>query len=495
MLAIGADHVGASGLLIGQCVLAGLLFGAMVWFGRRRGLSTVTICLTANLVAINLNANWVLRPQLLSFIYFTVLLCLLAWCFRGWEGHGWIKWLDRTGDEPQLAAPEYSADRLRWLWLAPLIMLLWANSHGGFLAGYAIFAAYMGLRACEALACQGRSALGLAGWFALLVTAAGLATLINPYGPELHLWLVDSLGVPRPEINDFRAPDMLSLQRLPLWLMLAAMFSSLLLTRRSRDLTHLVILCLTLWQALEHRRHIPFFVIPCGMWMAVHIDSLVRRLNVTRWLTRLLSKPATQRAMILFMFGILLLQVTKLGHRTSALRVHRWLYPVTAFQYIEDRHLNGKMIVPYNWGQYALSVFGQATAVKTALRVSVDGRFRTGYPQEVIDMNFDFQAGDRGKRYRVSAFDDERVLEYGDPDLALVYRSAAHAVNVMFRNQRSWTLLYQDRVAQVWGRTTRYGNPESPDFIPFSERSITDERQPGWIPWPAFPVGALSRGG
>ena len=366
-------------------------------------------------------------------------------------------------------------------------MLLWANSHGGFAAGYAIFCAYLALRSCEVLACRGRSALGLVAWFGFIAAAAGLATLVNPYGPGLHLWLVDALSVPRPEINDFRPPDMLSLQRLPLWLMLAAAFTSLLLTRRSRDLTHLAILGLTLWQALEHRRHIPFFVIPCGMWMAVHIDSVVQRLKLQAWLTRLVSKPSTQRAMIWFMFSIFLLQVTKLVYLTSEMRVHRWMFPVSAFQYIEEHARNAKMIVPYNWGQYALAALGSAAGAEDGLQVSVDGRFRTCYPQPVIDMNFDFQAGDGGDRYRESAYDDQRVLEYGDPDLALVYRRAAHAVNVMFRNQHSWTLLYQDQLAQLWGRTARYGDPSSRDFIPVAERSISDEPQPGWVPWPAFP--------
>ena len=167
------------------------------------------------------------------------------------------------------------------------------------------------------------------------------------------------------------------------------------------------------------------------------------------------------------------------------MRVHRWVYPVTAFEFIADHDLNGKLIVPYNWGQYALAAFGAGSRPDQTLQVSVDGRFRTCYPQQVIDMNFDFQAGDGGERYRESAYDDERVLEHGHPDLALIYRNAAHSVNVMFRNQHRWTLLYQDRVAQLWGRRARYDDPSSDDFIPVAKRSISDEPQPGW---PAFPL-------
>jgi hypothetical protein len=122
--------------------------------------------------------------------------------------------------------------------------------------------------------------------------------------------------------------------------------------------------------------------------------------------------------------------------------------------------------------------------------VHADGRFRTCYPQELIDMHFDFALADLEPRYRSPhspPIDGARILEFGSPDLVLISRGQPSSVNVMFRNADRWTLLYQDKVAQVWGRTGQYGDPTSPKFIPHSARQITNEEQKGTVMWPALP--------
>jgi hypothetical protein len=171
--------------------------------------------------------------------------------------------------------------------------------------------------------------------------------------------------------------------------------------------------------------------------------------------------------------------------------VYRNEYPVAAFQYIADRKLEGKMIVTFNWAQYAIAAFGKKTPDDAGILVHADGRFRTCYPQELIDMHFDFALADLQPRYRShhspSDLDPDRILEYGDPDLVLVSRGQPSSVNVMFRNADRWTLLYQDKVAQVWGRTARFGDPSQPGFIPLTARHITDDEQTGWVTWPALP--------
>ena len=149
------------------------------------------------------------------------------------------------------------------------------------------------------------------------------------------------------------------------------------------------------------------------------------------------------------------------------------------------------MVVTFNWAQYAIAAFGPRDHSDDGLRVSFDGRFRTCYPQEVIDMNFDFVLGNLEPRYRSPKsppFDDERVLEFGDPDIVLINREQPHGVNVMFRNQDRWALLYQDRIAQVWGLASKYDDPSSMHYIAQDRRKITDDEQTGSVPWPALPI-------
>ena len=108
-------------------------------------------------------------------------------------------------------------------------------------------------------------------------------------------------------------------------------------------------------------------------------------------------------------------------------------------------------------------------------------------------MNFDFMLGDWGPtgRHRSPNSpppDGNRVLEYGKPDLVLISRGQPQSTHVMQMNRKTWVMLYQDRHAQVWGRSTKYDDPNSSLYIPPAQRSITDEPQIGTTTWPALPV-------
>ena len=132
------------------------------------------------------------------------------------------------------------------------------------------------------------------------------------------------------------------------------------------------------------------------------------------------------------------------------------------------------------------------------LKVAFDGRFRTCYPQELVDMYFDFAIGDAPPEMRFRSpdsppVDGSRILKYKHPDLVLIDREQTYAVGIMQQHQDEWTLLYQDALAQLWGRTDKYDNPEVATYIPPSRRVIGDEPQIGYVAWPALPVRVQPR--
>jgi hypothetical protein len=307
------------------------------------------------------------------------------------------------------------------------------------------------------------------------------------------LGLFRELGAPRPEIVEWRPPELLASYMIPFWLLLVVWLVTLLASQRPHDFTELVIQTATLWQSLEHRRHIPFFAIAFGFWMVPHVDSVLRRWRIVQN-ARHVAQPVSRGWNYAFGGAIglaFVLAVAQLVFRLSDMPVPRNEYPVSAFQYLADRNLEGKMVVTFNWAQYAIAAFGKKTPADRGILIHTDGRFRTCYAQELLDMHFDFVLADLGpRRYRSrhsSLRAADRILEYGNPDLVLASRRQPGSVNVMFRNQDRWTLLYQDKVAQLWGRTARYGDPGSPDFIPLTERLVTDDEQHGSVTWPALP--------
>ena len=476
-------------LMTGKCLFGVMVVWLVVTAARRQQCGLIVICGLALLVAVNLSYHWSIRPQLLSFVCYAVMLWLLEHCFAGWSGDWHLGQTNRM---------DYSLSRLRRLWWAAPLFFVWANSHGGFVAGLCIFSAYLGFRAIEAWYQRGAEATGMVLRLGLMILVATLATLLNPYGIRLHLWLLESLGHPRPEITEWHPPEFFSALAVPLWLLLGAFMGGLLLTRRRRDFTHLMILALTLWQAMQHQRHIPFFALAVGFWMPSHIQSWLTRWGVSQDDQQSSPMP---RGMQWVMGIALTLAFALLGYRLydrlHVVRVERDEFPVSAVQYMADEQLGGNLVVTFNWAQYLIGVFGPEGS-QPHVRVAFDGRFRTCYPQELVDAHFDFILGDVGPHLRHRGVDSpefqaSRMLDYqqrpyGPADLVLINRFQPHGYLVMLQNREQWTLLYQDETAQLWGRRSRYDDPQSALYLPPARRKISDAPQTGYAPWPALPT-------
>ena len=460
---------GTHGLLVFKCLLGMTVTGLMLAVAHRQGVNVTVMGAFLLLIATNLTTFWPVRPQIMGYGLFAVLLVLLGWSFENWQ--------------------ERRRVRFALLCLGPPLFAVWANTHGGFVAGLCIMSVYLFLRSLEATFYLGRQGWGYALQFGVIIVCCGLATLITPYGPELWVWLVDSLGHPRPEITEWASPSPSHEFFVPFWSLVGVVAASWMGSRVRRDWTHILILALTIVQAALHLRHIAFVAILCGFWLPPHVQSLVSRLREGMpQSSRTLGRNA--RWGLAAVLGLALcLPAVAIGQRLSHLPVLKWEYPIDAVQYMADRQMTGKLVVSFNWAQYTIA------ALTPEVQVAFDGRFRTCYPQEVVDMHFDFLMGDvPGKRHRSpqsGPVDGSRVLHFEDPDLVLMDRSYKQSVRVMRVALQSpdpkWTLLYQDGLAQLWGRRDRYDDPQSPHFIPESERFRSEEMPVGWVQWPAMP--------
>jgi hypothetical protein len=201
-------------------------------------------------------------------------------------------------------------------------------------------------------------------------------------------------------------------------------------------------------------------------------------------------KISISAALVVILIG----SANQLSGRLSQLRVDRNVYPVDAFQFMADNRLEGRMVVTFDWAQYAIAAFcADQPADSIASTVAFDGRFRTCYPQQILDMHFDFLYGDRPgvKRYRhpeSPPIDPGRVLRYGSPEIVVNRRRDENSELHMKQFVHEWVLLYQDGLAQVWGSRQRFGNPSSPSFLPPEKRRISHLQPMGSVTWPALPI-------
>ncbi|MAT71967.1 MAG: hypothetical protein CMJ58_20885 [Planctomycetaceae bacterium] len=483
--AYGFEHLGVYPMLVLKCLWGMAILATMAWLARRQGVHAITAWVLLLIIAYNLQAFFPMRPQLLSFAWFTaVMVC----CHLAFE-----------------RIPAGGRLRLAWLLPVPVLMIGWVNSHGGFALGLAVTGVLLWGRMIE-LAFR----RGWASWrdqmnIAVVGLACLAATLINPYGTGLLEWMANSLGNPRPEITEWaplrpRHPMFMAFVTLNV----IAVFS-LWRTRERRDWTHIVILALTCWQAWEHLRHIAFFSLMCGLWLPVHFQSALASLRSKKTSEASDDDAATSHAALAAppwmkwatAIGILTgigAESWALSSRFTDFPVWRSHYPVDAVQYMVDHRMRGKLVVNFNWAQYAIA------ALAPEVQVGFDGRFRTCYPQSIIDMHFDFLlGGHKGHRFRSpdsGPLDGKKVLSYMDPDMVLIDARYGDCVAIMHElaeaDDPEWTLVYSNPMCELYGRTSRFADPLSADYIPPAARQVDEKVLEARFQWPALPDRSLA---
>lgn len=320
------------------------------------------------------------RAQIFTYLFFAVFL----WRLEAFRADG--KW-----------------KRLVWL---PLMMLVWANLHGGFLAGLGL----IGLYAAGAL--QRRR-----GVFPLAVCAlaCALVTLLNPYGLDYWTYLLAAIRLPRPEVAEWasvwRALTMGGLA-VNAWIFLgmAALTAFFLIKRRHRDLTDWLVLGVTAWMAMGHLRHQIFFILAfAALLPSIFADG--KRLKAGPVLARLAGRfrwlPVALGGLVAALAVSLVLatpwRIT--APDCDAPGAGAFSYPVGAVAWLREHHrLDGRVLAHFNWGEW-LSWHDYP-----AVKVAMDGRYETVYPRPVHEAYFRFINAEPGWREFLEAYPPDVIL-------------------------------------------------------------------------------------
>jgi hypothetical protein len=244
----GALHR-ASGLK-GVVLLAGVMIALyattlvrrMVW----RNVHLFVALVVALLAVGGASIHFLARPHI-----FTLLLL---------SGSVWMVESDRRNPSPRI-----------W-WLVPLTVV-WTNLHGGFLALIALLGLTAVGVAIEAL--LGMERFHGAYRYAALTAACALASLVNPYGIQLHIHVVQYLRSDwiRSVIQEFQAPNFRNENLLQYEaLLLVGLVVAGSLFRRKQIAEGLWILFFA-HMSLSSVRHVPIFVTVAAPVIAQEIAS------------------------------------------------------------------------------------------------------------------------------------------------------------------------------------------------------------------------------
>jgi hypothetical protein len=322
----------------------------------------------------------------------------------------------------------------RQLWVLIPVQVVWANLHGGFVAG-------LGLVALYALG-ELISRRPFLPYIKVLLVAVP-ATLINPYGLEYWHYLAAALAMPRPEITEWVSAYQayqrgVFFKEFLIFFLVA--FSALAIIIRTHwwQPTPILLLALTFFLGFRHLRHQVFFFLLIGAYLpgpltyyfqAMRTDPKLQALkNIGRRLGW--QMPAFAVATVVVYYSYLIVGQEPLRFRLPPIpsqgktSVH---YPTGAVAYIQARGLSGNMLTEFNWGEYLI------WSLYPRCRVSLDGRFEAVYASTVYQEYFDFlYARPRWRQF----------LEKYPPDLILIDRR--NKIYTLIKAEPSWQQVYQD---------------------------------------------------
>lgn len=326
---------GLSGLLILKAVLLICAF-MPVWAAYRQAHLVARVCVGGLLALGTIHMTAVARPQLWTFLCLAILVTLLA------------------------------SERRSRRRLIPPILMFWANCHGGWIVGLAVLTAW-----ASAEAWSDRQQLPPS---VVLVLLSAVATFINPYG--LGLWRFMAETVPGARAIDewqplWTAP---ALNWVPWGLGLAA--TVWFTWRRSIPLSAALVLVLLAGGAARILRVESLFALTAALLLAPPI----RR----QWPASAgLGRPAGGRAGIRLLVAAGALAGAMVGATVVFQRAAScvaifgpWAPDLEVMAALRRAKPAGRLVTPFNWGEYAIWHLGPA------VRVSIDGRRETVYSDE-----------------------------------------------------------------------------------------------------------------
>jgi hypothetical protein len=256
-----------------------------------------------------------------------------------------------------------TSESRRALWLLPLVFALWANLHGGWIVGGGLVLVW------AAIAVIQRREDGVR--LVLVGIASLAATLVNPYGVRLWVFLLETVRLGREDIAEWEPIWRGNAVSLVLWLVAATTIVVSLARRGRPPLATAVALAGLACGSVRVLRLVPAFAlaavallsrtwpdeddngaeVPSRAW----VDAAVVALTVALGL----SVQTIPRCIL----------IGTPGPASSA--------PDLAAS-VALQGTQGRLVTSFDWGEYALWHFGPA------LKVSIDGRRETLYSDNTV---------------------------------------------------------------------------------------------------------------
>jgi hypothetical protein len=337
---------------------------------------------------------------------------------------------------------DYRWGRANRLKLLPVLIVIWANSHGLALIGFGLVGLYA-LRMTR-VEKQGTKLViaNLPKNLYILIPALLLAACLNPYGPALLLYPLQAASMhweAAKHIQEWQSPDFHRWFVQPFIWLLFLTLAAVGANRKRLTLTDFLLVASFAYLGLYSARNVALFGLAAPIVLTSSAAPLVEvwaRLFPRRAAT---SKPLYRRVLIYLILAVLTLVgmarvVQMLPNQANLVELEKagMITPTGALEYLKAEQPVGRLFNSYNWGGYLQWALPEYP-------LFVDGRADL-FQDEIISQWF-----------RVALVQEgwQEVLDRWDIHLVLIERTwpVAEALKLA-----GWQLVYQDDFAVIYQR-------------------------------------------
>ncbi|EKE03664.1 MAG: hypothetical protein ACD_20C00172G0017 [uncultured bacterium] len=428
-----ADHFGDIGLLllkiIGTFLIVFLLSKIIEMQNIKPNQHLKLMFYILTLMGIYYGVSGTVRCQLFTFIFFTL----------------WIYVLERV-----------RRGETRLLWILPTTSLIWANLHGGFVAGLGLIGIY-GIG-------EFLNRKPFKKYFLILIPAT-LITLINPYGVEYWSFILHAATMARITISEWLPTGIFPLDK---WkgfkvftaiALLSWLYSIVRNIPKSQDLikryheldkVKYLLLFVTLYLAMRYNKHQSLFVISATAFLYHHFytifDTLkeqaitfieqIKRfesINIRDKATKILAKVALVKDVLVFAIiigiGGLLVCTAPLKFGVDPSR-----FPVSAVEFMKKNNISGNTLTLFHWGSYV------AWKLYPDNLIAEDGRYEEVYPEDLHMKVYNFN-------YKINDFWLSFLNEYHTDVILMEKANRSYPAMLQVKE---WKQIYDDPISAVF---------------------------------------------
>jgi hypothetical protein len=433
-----------------------IIAGGFSWTFRMllgRGTNVLVALLLVLLAASASMIHFLARPHVVSWLF------TLAWF--------WILDASEKNCAVRSGSAGYSvvhARHTRFLWLLPLLMLVWVNVHGGFLVAFALLAIFwLGAVWQWSRLKEDRFEEFLQrirmGRRIRVLTVSGIlslaATFVNPYGSHLHPHIYRYLSnrFLMDHIDEFQSPNFHYVAQKCFAGLLLLTLVGLAAKRREAGATHGLVVLFAVYSGLYASRNIPvsslLLILVIGPWLSDAMQTLLERWSAVRlrgptltpFLQRMEAMESSLRGHLWPIVTVVLAGwVVAHGGKLDAIPLmdahfSEKRFPVAAVDYLEKQDVSGPLVSTDYWGGYLI--------------------YRL-YPRVrmVVDDRHDFYGEEFLKSYLKMVHVEPGwgdFLQQHQAHCALVPKDSALA-NILLETP-GWRPIYSDDVAVAFVRT------------------------------------------